>query len=126
MKGNLRHCGRGHFPIVRYPMDNYVILADIACDLPDEYYVKHRVQCVPMSFMLDGSPVIAKDSSDAFCKDFYRRMRDGAAVSTSANGVGAYTEYFSRILSLGSDLLFIGFSSGLSASYNSARLAAEG
>ena len=106
-------------------MDNYVILADIACDLPDDYYVKNRVQCVPMSFMLDGSPVIARDSSDAFCKDFYRRMRAGAPVSTSANGVGAYTEYFTAILSAGSDLLFLGFSSGLSASFQSARLAAE-
>ena len=50
-------------------------------------------------------------------------MRDGAAPKTSAVNVAEFEELFESALSEGKDVLYIGFSSALSTTYNSARLA---
>jgi DegV family protein with EDD domain len=51
-------------------------------------------------------------------------MRSGGVAKTSAINSEAFTEAFEKILSSGKDILYLGFSSGLSTTYNSATLAA--
>jgi len=58
-------------------------------------------------------------------KTFYDRMRAGGVAKTAAVNVASFAESFKSVLEDGNDLLYIGFSSGLSTTYNSARLAAE-
>jgi DegV family protein with EDD domain len=52
-------------------------------------------------------------------------MVEGAETKTSQVTVTEYTEHFERLLQQGKDILHIAFSSGLSGTYNSARLAVE-
>ena len=52
-------------------------------------------------------------------------MRDGADVSTSQVNVDEFTHYFEQFLANGQDVIHLALSSGLSGSYNSARIAAE-
>ena len=52
-------------------------------------------------------------------------MRGGAVAKTSAVNSETFAIEFEKLLAGGLDILYIGFSSGLSTTYNSARLAAE-
>jgi DegV family protein with EDD domain len=52
-------------------------------------------------------------------------MRNGGVVKTSAVNVDSFAIKFEELLKRGLDILYIGFSSGLSTTYNCARLAAD-
>ena len=52
-------------------------------------------------------------------------LREGAMATTSAVNVGDYTEALTPFLEAGKDVLVLAFSSGLSATCNSARIAAQ-
>ena len=58
-------------------------------------------------------------------EELFRRMKNGAETKTSQVTVGEYEAFFRPILESGRDILHISFSSGLSGTFNSARLAAE-
>jgi DegV family protein with EDD domain len=57
-------------------------------------------------------------------KTFYNRMREGGIAKTAAVNKETFVVAFREIAKEGKDILYIGFSSGLSTTYNSARLAA--
>ena len=57
--------------------------------------------------------------------EFYDRMRKGGVAKTAAVNSEAFVGAFKRILDAGDDILYLGFSSGLSTTYNSARIAAQ-
>ena len=58
-------------------------------------------------------------------KDFYGKVRDGAMPTTNAVNVGQATDAIEPILQAGRDVLFLAFSSGLSTTYNSIKIAGE-
>ena len=55
--------------------------------------------------------------------EFYAKMREGAVAKTSAVNTEGFASAFEELLSKGLDIVYIGFSSGLSTTFNSARLA---
>lgn len=79
---------------------------------------------MPMPVLLDGQEYF--EGVDLTPQDFYRRMAEGADASTSQPSPGDVTSMFDRILSRGYDeLVYIPMSSGLSSSYQTARILAE-
>ena len=56
---------------------------------------------------------------------FYQRMKNGECAKTSAVNSEKFTSGFSKLLDQGYDILYLGLSSALSTTYNSARLARE-
>ena len=56
---------------------------------------------------------------------FYEALRQGEEATTAAINVGQYTEALEPLLQAGKDVLILAFSSGLSTTYNSSRLAVE-
>ena len=105
-------------------MNNYVITTDSACDIKPavlkEWGVCHRALNLKFT---DSEEEFSNDSVDP--KEFYDKMRQGGIAKTSAVNVEAFCELFEGFLKEGHDILHLGFSSGLSTTYNSARLAAE-
>ena len=57
--------------------------------------------------------------------DFYARMRAGEVSRTSAVNSESFKELFEEALRAGKDILYLGFSSGISATSNSAQMAAK-
>ena len=104
-------------------MSNYVIYTDSSCDLSTEELEKRGVRCVPLSFRFDDGKEYSNYDMDI--KDFYSRMREGGVAKTAAVNTESFAEAFRKDLAEGSDILYIGFSTGLSTTYNSARLAAK-
>lgn len=105
-------------------MAEYVIFTDSGCDLPRAMLEEWGVPCKNLHLHFDGDDTSSLEDIDI--GDFYQRMREGAAPKTSAVNVAEFEELFEGALSCGKDVLYIGFSSALSTTYNSARLASVG
>lgn len=105
-------------------MLNYVIHTDSACDLSAEVLKEWGVKSTGLTYKFDGSDkVYANDELPA--KDFYSQMRDGKVAKTAAVNVEAFTADFEETLKEGKDILYLGFSSGLSSTFNAGRIAAN-
>ena len=104
--------------------NNYVIYTDSACDIVPETLASWNVSYVSLTFRIDGGETEYTER-DIPSSEFYDRMRGGAIAKTSAVNTETFRAAFEAELKEGRDVLYIGFSSGLSATYNSARIAAE-
>nr|WP_177296506.1 DegV family protein [uncultured Blautia sp.] len=104
-------------------MREYVITTDNNADLPEEYYTEHGVGCMYLSYTMDDIHY----SHENFLpeKDFYAKMRQGAMPTTAQVNPQEARSVFEPYLKDGKDILHIAFSSGLSGTYNSCRIAAE-
>ena len=105
-------------------MSNYVIHTDSACDMPYETLKEWGVAYADLTFKFDDSETVY-DGSSMPITEFYQKMRDGKVAKTAAANTEAFTAIFEKTLSEGNDVLHLGFSSGLSATFNCARLAAN-
>lgn len=105
-------------------MNDYVIFTDSGCDIAPELLTAWGVRSLPLTFRFDGEE---KEYSayDMDILSFYSKMRQGGVAKTSAVSTGVFTKAFAEVLDAGADVLYIGFSSGLSTTYNSARIAMD-
>ncbi len=105
-------------------MNEYIIITDSSCDLSKEMISSRGIYLIPLSFRFnDDDKVYSNDEMPI--SDFYGKMREGDIAKTSAVNPDSFVNEFETHLKQGKDLLYIGFSSGLSTTYNSARLAVE-
>ncbi len=102
----------------------YKITTDSACDIPAAMLKEWDVAYKPLTLKFEGEEEIIPDDAIDH-KSFYDRMRAGAIAKTQAANTEAFVELFTPILEAGNDILHLGFSSGLSTTYNAARLAGE-
>ena len=104
-------------------MNNYVIFTDSSCDFSKEELDKRNVKSCSLSFRFnDSEQEYTNDGMNI--KDFYTKMKEGGVAKTAAVNSETFAIEFEKILKEGNDILYIGFSSGLSTTYNSARIAA--
>ncbi len=105
-------------------MDSYVIFTDSACDIAPELLREWGVSYVELLFRFTDSETEYKNF-DMPVKDFYDKMRAGGVAKTSALNGYAFEMAFEEALQAGNDILYLGFSSGLSTTLNSASQAAN-
>lgn len=99
---------------------SFAIVTDSSCNLPDDIIEKYDLTILPLIFMSDGKEYqsfIKGEQSDL--KRFYTMMRDGQVFTTSLPHQAEAERAIRSILDGGQDLLYIGFSSGLSGTYES-------
>ena len=107
-------------------MNNYVILTDSSADLTQELYQEYDIVCMPLTFLLDGkSYQNLPDESSMRFPDFYAQLRSGKHVTTSAINVETFRRSALPFLESGKDILYLGFSSGLSGTFNACCIAAN-
>ena len=105
-------------------MSDFIVLTDSACDIKPEILNEWGVEYINLSFHFEGEDKeYSNDEMDI--KTFYGRMRQGETAKTSAINPETFSHRFEELLSEGRDILYIGFSSGLSTTFNSARIAAD-
>ena len=106
-------------------MADFVIMTDSCCDMTDALARELELSVLPLSLhMGDGVYRNWLDGREIDFQDFYARIRSGQLATTSAVSVGEFTAEMRKILSAGKDILCINFSSALSATYQSASIAA--
>ena len=103
---------------------NFRIFTDTGCDIPADLLQQWNMTCVNLTFHDEkaGKTYVTEDIS---IHDFYQQMRDGTVFKTAAANVEDFRMAFESALADGQDILYLGFSSGLSATCNFAREAAE-
>ena len=105
-------------------MKNYLITTDSTCDLPNSYYSEHQIGLMFLSYTIEDVTYEGDNQLDVH--EFYDKLRAGSMPTTSqVNPYGARAVFEKLISEHDCDILHIAFSSGLSGSYNSARIAAE-
>ncbi len=106
-------------------MDNFILTTDSTADMTQEYFDARRIGISYFHFRV-GEDEYPDDCGKSMPpKELYRRMLAGEITKTSQVGVAEYIELFREKLETGKDVLHIGFSGGISGSFNGARLAAE-
>ena len=105
-------------------MNNYVIFTDSACDIVPSVLAEWGVRCVSLAFRFNH---IDKDflNDEMPIKEFYQNMRDGKIAKTNAVNSETFRASFEPVLNEGTDILYLGFSSGLSTTFQQGKLAAE-
>ena len=107
-------------------MSSYQIITDSNTDLSPALAQELGVEIIPMEFTLSGEAYLQYPDEHALSnKRFYERIAAGETTSTNQINAATFTETFERYLQEGTDVLYIGFSSGLSGTYNCSRLVAQ-
>lgn len=104
-------------------MRDYVIFTDSACDIAPELLSEWGVKNLPLNFRFVDSDKLYFDG-EIPVKEFYDKMRGGAIAKTSAINAAELTVAFEAVLKEDKDILYLTLSSGLSTTFNSARIAA--
>ena len=104
-------------------MNAYTFFADSSCDTPKEYLDLWGVKTIDLTFRFVDSTDEYKNSQ-IDVKEFYENLRSGRDAKTSAVNVEEFKLAFEPELAEGRDVMYLAFSSGLSTTFNSARLAA--
>ena len=104
----------------------YVIMTDSSCDLSQELADQLGLEVLPLEVMADGKNYRNwLDGREIGFKEFYKLAREGKELKTSAVNTAAFEEKMEKLLEEGKDILYIGFSTGLSTTYNSGEAAAR-
>ncbi len=105
-------------------MSEFKISICSTADLPESYIQENQLGVVGLSYMFDDGEV-HKRGNDLPEPVFYSKMREGQMPTTSQINPEEAKAAFEEYLKTTKEILQIAFSSGLSGSYNSLRIAAE-
>ena len=107
-------------------MADYVIFSDSSMDVAKDVYSAWGVVCPSLHFRFQEDETEYEDGDGKLStEEFYRKMRNGGIAKTSAVNTSGFIEVFEPALADGKDILYLGFSSGLSTTYNAGRIAVE-
>lgn len=101
----------------------FKIVTDSTADLPLEYLEEHKLGCMHLGYIMEG--VTYGCDREMPWKEFYAMMREGKMPTTSQVNPEEAKDYFKEFIKEDKEILYLAFSSGLSGTYNSAKLAAE-
>ena len=105
-------------------MSDYIIFTDSACDLSPETLRDWGVRYESLTYTFNTSPRSYENYELPF-PEFYSRMRAGEVAKTAAVNIEKFLLSFEECLKAGLDILYVGFSSGLSNTVNAGIKAAE-
>lgn len=106
--------------------NNYVIVSDSSCDLPDELIKENNIKVVPFYVSLDGNDYL-KERVNLQVRDFYEKMVNEGNLNpkTTLPSVADYEDVFEEQIKAGNSIICVCITSKFSGSYNSASVAKE-
>ncbi|MDE8703151.1 DegV family protein [Adlercreutzia equolifaciens] len=96
----------------------FAIVTDSSSNLTEELIDELDLHILPLTFMVDGQEFqsyLKGEKTDL--SQFYTMMREGKVITTSLPNLKASRELIEGLLKEGQDVLYLGFSSGLSGTY---------
>ena len=104
-------------------MQNFTITTENTADLPLQYYKDNDIEYMYLPCTMNDK-VYNKDNALSD-EEFYKIMRDGAMPTTSQVNSEDAKAVWEPMIKEGKAILHLSFSSGLSGTYNSCRIASE-
>ncbi|HPR35856.1 MAG TPA: DegV family protein [Anaerolineaceae bacterium] len=100
-------------------MNKVIIATDSSAYLPKEYVDQHQIPVLPLTVNWEGKSYY--DGIDIQAEEFYLQLGQSKSMATTSQvTVGQFLEVFSKLLDAGKQVLYLGISSGISATINSA------
>ncbi len=102
---------------------SYQIVTDSACNLTEEMIEQLKLEILPLTFIVDGvehQSYLKGQKTDL--KQFYTMMREGKVITTSLPNLQDSEKILRDIADRGDDILYLGFSSALSGTYEAIAL----
>lgn len=105
-------------------INDIAITTDSTCDLPQELIEENEITVIPLTVLLGDS--VYRDGVDIKPADIYAYVdKTGELPKTSAVTPAKYYEVFKKLVDEGKKVVHIGFSSGLSSSFQNASVASS-
>lgn len=101
----------------------FVIITENTCDLPQSYLAEHGIVCLPLTFTLGDQEYDGTPSNSPDPHEFYDALRAKTPAKTSQVTSETFKACYRDVLNEADGFLHIAFSSGLSGSYQSAKIA---
>lgn len=107
---------------------SFELVTDSCCNLAEETIDRYGLHVLPLTFMADGEDTVYQSylkGEKTDLSQFYKMMRDGKVFRTSLPNLSDTEALFRSLLDAGRDILYLGFSSGLSGTYEATELLAK-
>ena len=105
-------------------MRDYAIVTDSSCDFSRGQMEALDLTVIPLSVQLGRDRYRNTPDEAPESHVFYTRLSQGEPAQTSAPNVEEFKQAFRPLLEAGRDILYLGFSSGLSGTYQNGTMAA--
>lgn len=105
-------------------MADFIIASSSTADLPAEYFAEHDVPFISYTYTMNNEQ-FADDCKEETRKEIYKRMREGAVMTTSMINTYTYHEFFKKLMDTGKDVIFLDMTRQISHSFINATEAAE-
>ncbi len=100
----------------------FEIVTDSSANLTDELIDKYGIHIIPLVYIVNGEEKLSYVKGEKTdLKKYYGMMREKVPMTTSCASRENCERVFREILDAGNDLLYIGFSSALSATFDNAK-----
>lgn len=103
----------------------FTIVTDTGANLTDKVRDHYGIKVVPLTLIIDGEELQFTSSENFDYDGYYEKLREGMKASTSQVNPAQFMDCFEPLLEAGEDILYIGLSSGVTGSINSAKIAAS-
>ena len=102
---------------------NFEIVTDSSCNLVEDMIDDFGLHILPLTFMVDGEQYQSYlKGQHTDLAQFYTMMREGKVITTSLPNLADSEALMRGLLEQGRDVLYLGFSSGLSGTYEATEL----
>ena len=101
----------------------YILTTDSDAEMPASWLEELDIKAILMPYTLDGTEYFFDFFREIDDKHFFQQMRDGAKVTTAQRNPEDFKEFWEPWLKEGKDILYVGLSSQLSGTFNSANVA---
>ena len=102
---------------------SFAIVTDSSSNLTEEVIDRFDLSVLPLTFMVDGEEYRSYlKGAKTDLAQFYAMMREGKVITTSLPNLQESRETIEALLKAGDDVLYLGFSSGLSGTYQAIEL----
>ncbi|MCF0111463.1 MAG: DegV family protein [Erysipelotrichaceae bacterium] len=103
---------------------SFVVFADGTANLPKS--LLGNIRLLPCSYLMEEEKHIYEGDVDSFDGHaYYQQLKEGKTVKTSLLNTYLFEEHFKPVLESGTDIIYVSMSSGISGTYQAAKIAAE-
>ena len=105
---------------------NFTIVTDTGANLPENIIEENDILVLSLSFFVDDKEYYSYEpGKKTDLSEFYKMMREKKPIRTSLVNAALAKEQIGALLAEGKDVLYVGFSSGLSGTFQSVSIAME-
>ena len=105
---------------------SFTLFVDSGANLPFRKLQELDIRVISFPMVIDGVETESPQYPDGFDgHQYYARLKAGGQVQTSLINMETFTRSFAPELEAGQDVLYVGISSGITGTVQSARLAAQ-